>query len=332
MAVVAICLIAPATWGQAGGPRKPPQETIAVMDLQAVGATPAEAQALTDRLREVLFESGRFVLVDRSQMDAVLNEQALQQTGCTSQECAVQVGRVLGVRKLVTGKVVKIGADIWLLSATLVDVETAQTLKATSVRHKGDYFALMDQRVAEIAAQLTRAGSTPAGAATTASGGAPGASGKQRVSIYPPSVNVTCASPICATWPDLVLTGLQDYLATHSSWAPNGSYKANGAVPGIDSASVLGDVEAHTWKGIFSVEPDVDSIVGSAKKLNSDVVLLYKAAGSLNGGGGFTAYLVDVPTGKVRQLDGNWLGSFAGYVEEAQRALKKLLEGRLKTP
>jgi hypothetical protein len=110
------------------------KELIAVLDLQPVGASEPEAQALTDRLREVLLDSGQFVLVDRSQMEAVLEEQALQQTGCTSQECAVQVGRILGVRKLVAGKVVKISEDVWLLTALLVDVETAQTLKVRAAQ------------------------------------------------------------------------------------------------------------------------------------------------------------------------------------------------------
>lgn len=123
------------------------KELVAVLDLSAVEASDAEAAALTNRMRELLLKSGRVTLVDRSQMKAVLDEQALQQTGCTTQECAVQVGRVLGVRKIVAGEVIKVSDEVWLVSALMVDVETAETLRLESLRHRGDFFALMDEGV-----------------------------------------------------------------------------------------------------------------------------------------------------------------------------------------
>ena len=133
---------------------------IAVLDLEGVKADEAETFALTERLREEMLRSGRFVLVDRSQMDAVLNEQALQQSGCTEQECAVQVGQILGVRRIVAGKVIKVSDTVWLVSGIMVDVESAQTLRAESVQHRGDFFALMGDGVTSLATKL-------AGLATT---------------------------------------------------------------------------------------------------------------------------------------------------------------------
>jgi TolB-like protein len=135
------------------------KELVAVMDLEAVGASKVEASAITDRLREELLKSGRFTLVDRTQMSAVLDEQALQQSGCTTQECAVQVGKVLGVHKLISGKVTKISDTAWLVNATVVDVETSETLRAESIRHRGDYFSMLDEAIVQLAAKI----STPAG-------------------------------------------------------------------------------------------------------------------------------------------------------------------------
>ena len=130
------------------------KELIAVLDLRGVKADEPEVAALTDRLREVLLKTGRYTLVDRSQMEAILDEQALQQTVCTEQECAVQVGRILGVRKIVASKVVKVSDTVWLLSAIMVDVETAETVRAESVQHRGDFFALMTRQVAALGARL----------------------------------------------------------------------------------------------------------------------------------------------------------------------------------
>lgn len=145
-------LAPPAAQAQAADPTK---ELVAVLPLQPVGISDVYASALTDRLGEELLKSGRYTLVDRSQIDAILNEQALQQSGCTEQECAVQVGRILGVRSMVAGKITRIEADLWLLSAILVDVETAQTLRAESVRHRGDYVDLLDRGVGTLVGKLT---------------------------------------------------------------------------------------------------------------------------------------------------------------------------------
>jgi TolB-like protein len=133
---------------------------VAVLDLEAVGADKVQASAATDRLREELLKSGRFTLVDRSQMDEVLKEQAFQQTGCTTQECAVQVGKVLGVRKLITGRVTKLDDRNWLISAQLVDVESAATEKAESLQHEGTFPSLLGTGIAKLAGQL--AALTPA--------------------------------------------------------------------------------------------------------------------------------------------------------------------------
>jgi TolB-like protein len=131
------------------------RDMVAVLDLDAVGASKVEASAMTDRLREELLRTGKFTLVDRSQMQAVLDEQALQQTGCTTQECAVQVGKVLGVKKIVSGRVTKIADTQWLLSAQIVDVETAETLRAESLRFRGDYFSMLDEGIVTLVAKLS---------------------------------------------------------------------------------------------------------------------------------------------------------------------------------
>src|SRR5262245_46761620 len=75
----------------------PERELVAVLAVEAVGATALQASALGERLEEELLNTRRFRLVNRQQSDKILEEQAFQQTGCTSQECAVKVGQILGV-------------------------------------------------------------------------------------------------------------------------------------------------------------------------------------------------------------------------------------------
>jgi hypothetical protein len=158
-AALSLTLMFPlASTAQPRGPPRPSptpdKELIAVLELEAAGTDRNLATALTDSLRESLLKTGRFTLVDRAQIDDILKEQAFQQTGCTTEECAVQVGKVLGVRKMVSGRVVKLDATHWRLSVSLLDVETAQTVRTESITHTGDFVSLVERATQPLAERL----------------------------------------------------------------------------------------------------------------------------------------------------------------------------------
>ena len=72
---------------------------IAVLELQGQGVSEAEAKTLTDRLRSRLVNTNAFHVLEREQMDEVLQEQGFQQSGCVSDECLVEIGRLVGVEQ-----------------------------------------------------------------------------------------------------------------------------------------------------------------------------------------------------------------------------------------
>jgi hypothetical protein len=145
-------------------PKAPSRELVAVLDLDSVNASAPQVSVSSERLRQELLNSGSFRIVDRGQMTKILDEQSLQQTGCTSQECAVQVGKVLGVRKLVVGKLTKVEDSFWVVSAALVDVESGETVRVVSADVDGNFRKLLDSGIGELAARLT--GSVVSGPAT----------------------------------------------------------------------------------------------------------------------------------------------------------------------
>lgn len=113
------------------------QENIAVMELDPDGVTPSEAKTLTNKLRGELLATGKFTVIERGQMDEVLKEQGFQQTGCTSQECVVQVGQLLGVKSIVAGSIGKVG-KIYVISLRLIDVAKGNILKNPDEETEGD--------------------------------------------------------------------------------------------------------------------------------------------------------------------------------------------------
>ncbi len=104
---------------------------IAVLNLDAVGVTQEVALTLSDRLRTELAQTNAFVLVERNQMDKILKEQGFELSGCTTDACAIEAGRLLNVQEICVGSVGKIG-NLYTVSLRLINVETGQVIKTVS--------------------------------------------------------------------------------------------------------------------------------------------------------------------------------------------------------
>lgn len=129
------------------------QVHIAIIDFEGKNVTPTDASALTDRLRVELFLTGKYVVLEREKMDAILNEQSFQMSGCTSDACAVEVGQLLAVEQMVVGSVSKIG-QTYSVTARLIGVEKGNLLGVGTCDLKGDIGDLMSC-LRSVAEQLT---------------------------------------------------------------------------------------------------------------------------------------------------------------------------------
>ncbi len=118
--------------------------TAAVLDFEARGISALEAQTLTDRFSGELVNTNAVIMVERNQMDEILDEQGFQQSGCTSAECAAEIGAMLGVQKMISGSFGKLG-NTYTIEAKMFSVETGQTERAVSKRYKGEIDGLLDQ-------------------------------------------------------------------------------------------------------------------------------------------------------------------------------------------
>lgn len=109
---------------------------IALMDLQANGVTQDIARTVSDLLRTELFKTKWFTVLERSEIEKILKEQGLQQTGVTELENAVKVGKILSAKKVLVGSVNKL-AGSYIINARIIDVESgaveyAETTKVAS--------------------------------------------------------------------------------------------------------------------------------------------------------------------------------------------------------
>jgi TolB-like protein len=126
---------------------------IAVIDFEGNDISPSEARALTDRLRGELVGSGRFTIIERGKMEEILKEQAFQQTGCVSSECAVEVGKLLSVENIIIGSISRVGS-INSVTAKVVSVESGEIIRSTVYDHSGDIGGLLTQGMRKVAEEL----------------------------------------------------------------------------------------------------------------------------------------------------------------------------------
>lgn len=108
---------------------------LVVYDLTAPEQYKTAALILTEALREELFRLKQYTLVDRENLQQVLQEMALQQTGLIDEKQAVKTGKGLAANQVVTGNLGLLG-KIYVLQAKRIDVETFATLGLTSAKFK----------------------------------------------------------------------------------------------------------------------------------------------------------------------------------------------------
>jgi hypothetical protein len=129
----------------------------AVLDLEAKeGVSVGLASTISDYLRTQLVNTNKFTIVTRENMESILREQKLQLSGCTSQECIVEMGQLLGVHKMFTGSIGKVGT-IFLVNLKIIDVQSGRIEKAESSeesRSEEELLAAM-RRLAKIMAGLS---------------------------------------------------------------------------------------------------------------------------------------------------------------------------------
>jgi hypothetical protein len=137
----------------------PAQESkmnIAVIDLDPTGISNNEAQFLSDRLRTELFETGKFQVVEREKMNTILEEQGFQQTGCTTVECAIEIGQLLNVTVMVAGSIGKI-EEIYSLSIRMIDVQTGALMRTATRDYEGKLSEVLTDVIPEISEELAEA-------------------------------------------------------------------------------------------------------------------------------------------------------------------------------
>ena len=116
--------------------------TVAILDFEGQGIGIQEVQTLTERMRTEIGNTNAVRLIERKAIESIMAEQGLAQSGCVSDECAAEVGQLLGVQFMINGLIGKLG-DSYTIDVKMFSVETGATERSKNVTHEGDIEGLL---------------------------------------------------------------------------------------------------------------------------------------------------------------------------------------------
>lgn len=132
---------------------KKDRPTLAIIDFEGLGISEQDARVLTNRLGTHMVQLGTFKVIERGQMQQILREQDFRMTGCTSDECAVEIGQLLGVQQMLAGSFGKI-ESMYLVDMRIIDVETGGILRTASYEVTGGLDLLIKEGLVEAAKRI----------------------------------------------------------------------------------------------------------------------------------------------------------------------------------
>lgn len=124
---------------------------IAVLDFQLQGSgyeTEDMGKIVAEWLVTALVKEGRFDVIERRLLEKILQEHKLAMTGVVNESSATKLGKLLGVKVIISGSVLKLN-NIIEVNARIIDVESASIMAAESV--KSDAALQLEELITQMA-------------------------------------------------------------------------------------------------------------------------------------------------------------------------------------
>jgi TolB-like protein len=121
-------------------------------DTKGIGGDLGEIDLL-DKLTTAFYNMNRFKVIERAQLEQILNEQKLGMSGIVDVSTAAQIGKGMGVDAVVCGSIARAG-NTASIDARLVDTETAAIITAQDAYANGINLPALSQMILEVAIKI----------------------------------------------------------------------------------------------------------------------------------------------------------------------------------
>ena len=129
---------------------------IAVLDFQLQGEefqTPDMGIIVAEWLITALVQEGRFDVIERRLLEKIIQEQKLIMTGVVDHKSATKLGKLLGVKVIISGSVLRL-RDSLEVNARIIDVESASIIAAETVQ--GSSTGSLEELIGRMAKKISK--------------------------------------------------------------------------------------------------------------------------------------------------------------------------------
>lgn len=144
--VLSVFICSVQAWAQQPRPR------IAVLNFKAEGITESEAAIISDRLRSGFVNLGVFRVLDRGEIESVLNEQVFQQQGLTESERVLKIGHLLNAEFIITGRI-RLVKGTFYINTRMINAQTAEIVRSEDIYFRGNINDLLSENLDSVAAR-----------------------------------------------------------------------------------------------------------------------------------------------------------------------------------
>ena len=139
--------------------------TIGIINLDAKGVSQVEAAVLSDKLRSHITQlvksdeyrrlegKDHYEVVERENMDKIFEQFDVQNTGCVSDSCAIEFGKMLQADRILLGTIGKVG-NTYSVSTRIIDIESSKTVATADRQHQGSIDEVMSTVIVEVGNDL----------------------------------------------------------------------------------------------------------------------------------------------------------------------------------
>lgn len=130
------------------------QSRVAIIEFEAINVTYEDANAMTRRLTSELIDLREFIIVERSEMRKLLDEQKFQSSGCVDMQCAIEIGKIIGAQFMILSSISKVGRT-YSLDSRLISVASSESYMSARYSTRDGIENILEYGVRSIAHEIS---------------------------------------------------------------------------------------------------------------------------------------------------------------------------------
>ena len=130
------------------------QIAVSILDFTGEDVSDKLLRACYQKLETSLIESNQYTVIAKNQREEILKEMKFQNSGVCDEECAVEIGQLVGAEYLMLGDIIGF-ADLYQINIKIVNIEKGDVVEKVTKEIKGNLSDLLNG-MEEASREITR--------------------------------------------------------------------------------------------------------------------------------------------------------------------------------